>query len=69
MVRSKGTLVGRRALAGTILGMTVYPFWRLCYILTIFSLKFPKLTAPLQKPVGLSTLPSNLAKPSQKPSL
>ena len=76
VARSKGALVGRHALAGTILGMTP---WRHRFISDRFSLfllffilfffKFPKLSALLQKLAGLSTLSSNLAKPSPEPSL
>jgi hypothetical protein len=71
VARSKGALVGRRVLAGTTLGMSIY--FILCRIvLSFFSscfFKFQKLSALLQKLTGLSTLSSNLAKPSPEPSL
>jgi len=72
LARSKGTLVGRRALAGTILGVSTY--FILSHIVpTVFFFfgffKFQKLSALRQKPTGLSMLSSNLAKLSLEPSL
>ena len=67
VARSKA-VVGRRALAGTILGMTFYGFVASFWRLFLFS-SFQKLFALLQKPTGLVvTLSLNSARPSPEPS-